>query len=120
VQGALILMVARFAHAARHAWAEPGFRALATSVLGLVVCGTVVYSVGEGWSLVDGLFFAVMTLTTSDTAGLALTSDVLRLFTVLYVLLGLGTVLPALFLLGRGYLRAREDLPHPQRRRVAR
>ena len=110
---ALGLMAARFARAARRAWGEAEFRALAAGVLSLIVTGTVVYSVGEGWSVAQGLYFAVMTLTTSDTGGLHLTDDVLRLFTVLYSLLGIALLLRTIWLLGRGYLQARDDLPRP-------
>jgi ion channel len=113
VELALGLMLARFARAARRAWDEPEFRALAAGVLSLIATGTVVYTLGEGWSVAQGLYFAVMTLTTSDTGGLHLTGDVLRLFTVLYSLLGIALLLRAIWLLGRGYLQARDDLPRP-------
>ncbi len=49
-----------------------------------------VYTLGEGWNIVDGCYFAVATLTTSSIADpdLVLTHDVLKIFTALYILKG--------------------------------
>jgi hypothetical protein len=34
--------------------------------LALIIVGTLAYSLGSGWSVVDGLYVAVATLTTSS------------------------------------------------------
>ena len=50
------------------------------------------YTLGEGWSLSDGFYFAVATLTTSSIADpdLVLTHDALKIFTTIYILTGIG------------------------------
>ena len=58
----------------------------------LVVIGTVTYSLGSGWNVVDALYFAVATLTTTSVSDpdLVLQEGWLKLFTVLYLLVGIG------------------------------
>ena len=50
------------------------------------------YSLGSGWNVVDALYFAVATLTTTSVADpdLVLQDGWLKLFTVLYLLVGIG------------------------------
>ena len=116
---ALVLMAVRFGRAAKRAWAGPEFRALAGALVALIVCATIVFTLGEHWSPVDGLYFSVMTLTTAGAPGLTLTTDVLKLFCALYVLIGVGILLRTLWLLGLGYVQARKELPRPHRRKRA-
>ena len=53
----------------------------------LILTGTVAYSLGNGWDVIDSLYFAVATLTTSSIADpdLVLVDAWMKLFTVLYV-----------------------------------
>jgi hypothetical protein len=87
-----ILIFRRFLRTVRRAAAEPDFVPLAGAALGLIATGTLVYTIGGGWSIVDGFYFAVATLTTSSIADPSLTLDDpwLKLFTAFYVLLGIG------------------------------
>ena len=68
------------------------FGALLGAALTLIVVGTVAYTLGEDWSLVDGFYFAVATLTTSSIADpdLVITNSWLKVFTVFYILIGIG------------------------------
>ena len=70
--------------------AAPEGRVLVVSAAGTLALGTVAYSVLEGWSLVDSLYFSVVTLATVGFGDLHPTTDVAKLFTVGYILLGLG------------------------------
>lgn len=58
----------------------------------LIAVGTIVYSLGNGWGIVDGFYFAVATLTTSTIADpdLGFTDAWLKLFTCAYILVGVG------------------------------
>ena len=53
----------------------------------LILVGTVTYSLGESWSVVDGFYFAVCTLTASSIADpdLTLTGEAIKIFTTFYV-----------------------------------
>jgi len=88
-----VLMLGRFGRAFRHAAKDPEFRGVAVAAILLIVTGTVTYAVVEGWSVVDSFYFAVSTLTTTSPGGLALTHTVSKLFTTIYVLLGLTIIL---------------------------
>jgi voltage-gated potassium channel len=57
-----------------------------------IVLGTVAYMWLEGWSLVDALYFSVVTLATVGFGDLHPTTAASKLFTVLYILSGLGVI----------------------------
>jgi len=57
-----------------------------------IVLGTLMYMWLEGWSPVDALYFSVVTLATVGFGDLHPTSAVSKLFTVLYILFGLGVL----------------------------
>jgi hypothetical protein len=57
-----------------------------------IVLGTLVYMWLEGWSTVDALYFSVVTLATVGFGDLHPTTDAAKLFTVLYILFGLGII----------------------------
>jgi uncharacterized membrane protein YkgB len=87
-----ILMFRRFERALRHAIREENFAAILGASVTLVVVGTLAYTLGEGWNIVDGFYFAVATLTTSSIADpdLVITNSWLKVFTAFYVLVGIG------------------------------
>jgi len=92
------MMFRRAAQALRVAVREQEFLSILSVGVGLVVSGTVAYALGEGWNVVDAVYFAVATLTTSSIADpdLELTTGWLKLFTVLYVVVGIGIVVEIL------------------------
>ena len=104
-------MLTRFIGAIRHAAKEEHFAVVAGSAGALILLGTVTYSLGEGWNVVDGFYFAVCTLTTSSIADpkLTLTHESLKLFTALYVLTGIGILVELAREIGVGYVRDREE-----------
>ena len=55
-----------------------------------LIVGSVFYMAVEGWSLVDALYFCSMSLATVGYGDLVPTTDVAKLFTVVYVLTGIG------------------------------
>ena len=54
-----LMMFRRFERALRHALLEENFAAILGSAVTLIVVGTLAYTFGEDWSLVDGFYFAV-------------------------------------------------------------
>ncbi len=69
---------------------QPEGKALVIAALLIIASGTVVYSALEGWSLLDALYFSVVTLATVGFGDLHPTTDVGKLFTVFYILSGIG------------------------------
>jgi voltage-gated potassium channel len=77
----------------------------------LVVIGTVTYALGSGWNVVDALYFAVATLTTTSVSDpdLVLQDGWLKLFTVLYLLVGIGILVEILRRLGIAFVEVRKQ-----------
>jgi hypothetical protein len=89
----VVLMLGRFGKAVRHAARSEEFRGLAVAAVLMIVSGTVVYALLEHWSVVDAFYFAVSVLTTTTPTGLVLTHTITKLFTAIYVLLGITIIL---------------------------
>jgi len=87
---AIWLLGSRVQRAIRQALRDPETRGLIYATLLILVLGTTFYRVVEGWSWVDSLYFAVVTLTTVGYGDLTPQTDAGKLFTVLYILVGLG------------------------------
>jgi hypothetical protein len=65
-------------------------------VASLLLGGTAFYSLWEGWSVVDSLYFCAMSLATVGYGDVVPVTDVGKVFTVVYVLTGIG-ILVAFF-----------------------
>jgi voltage-gated potassium channel len=80
----------------RAVWAlrrDSQFASLGLLTAVAIVSGTGFYSIIEGFRLVDAFYFSVMTLTTVGYGDLAPATDVGKLFTVVYALVGIGILL---------------------------
>lgn len=80
------------------------------ALLGLVAVGTVVYHILEKWSWLVSFYFSVCTLTTVGYGDFYPTSDLARLFTAVYVLVGVIIAFGAFGLIGASYLRRSQEL----------
>jgi hypothetical protein len=107
----VVLMFRRMLGAIKYAAKEESFAAVVGAAITLILVGTVTYSLGEGWSVADGFYFAVCTLTTSSIAdpNLTLTHEALKIFTAIYVLTGIGILVELARQLGVGFVRMREE-----------
>jgi voltage-gated potassium channel len=83
--------------------------AAASSLLALVLAGTVAFRLLEGWTWIQSFYFSVVTLSTVGYGDLHPTSDVTRLFTALFILAGVGIVLASLTVIGTSLLARREE-----------
>jgi uncharacterized membrane protein YkgB len=104
-----LLMFERFVKALKIAVRDEGFaQILGTGIL-LVIVGTLTYTTSQDWSLVDGFYFAVATLTTSSIADpdLTITSAPIKIFTVFYILVGIGILVELARQLGFAYVEVR-------------
>ncbi|MGY6499970.1 MAG: potassium channel family protein [Acidimicrobiales bacterium] len=89
---AAVVAVWRFLAAVGRTFKDPTTRGLVVSVGVVLAVGTVFYTRIEGWSVVDSLYFSVITLLTIGYGDLAPTSDASKLFTVVYALVGVGVL----------------------------
>ncbi len=69
---------------------DPRFRAIAGAALGLVAMGSIIFWLLEGWPPLDAVYFSVMTLTTVGYGDVVPRSAPGKIFTMVYVVLGVG------------------------------
>jgi voltage-gated potassium channel len=69
---------------------DPDERAPLLLVVSLLIAGTVFYTLVEGWSVVDAVYFCSMSLATVGYGDVVPDTDVGKIFTVIYVLAGIG------------------------------
>lgn len=96
--------------ALRHAMEEENFGSVLATAASLVVLGTITYALGAGWNIIDSLYFAVSTLTTANVndPALVLEDRGLKLFTIVYQLVGIGMFVEVLRRMGAAYVAVRE------------
>jgi len=72
---------------------DPEFRALFWLVVILLLAGTFFYMKVEGWMMLDALYFCVTTLTTIGFGEPAPVTALGKIFTMMYVILGISILL---------------------------
>jgi hypothetical protein len=77
----------------------------------LVFLGTLAYVGVQGWSVVDALYFSVSTLTTTSVSDpdLVLDDGWMKIFTILYQLIGIGILVEILRRLGFAFVAVRAE-----------
>lgn len=98
-----------FLTALRRGLADPRFRALAFLVVVLLITGTIFYWRWEDWTVLDSLYFSVITLTTVGYGDLAPTRAPSKVFTIIYVLIGLGILVSFLSMVAQHAVDARVE-----------
>jgi hypothetical protein len=101
-----LLMLRRVVATVRYAVEEEDFLNILSAGVLLVVIGTIAYALGEGWNVIDALYFAVATLTTTSVSDpdLVINDAWLKLFTVFYLLIGIGILVEILRRLGASFV----------------
>jgi voltage-gated potassium channel len=69
------------------------YRDLLFTTIIIIIVGTLVYHFVEGWTYIDSLYFSVVTLTTIGFGDFAPKTDFGKLFTILYIIVGIGMIL---------------------------
>lgn len=103
----------------KRALAEPEARGALRSAALLLVTGVIFYSLVEKWTVVDSLYFCVTTLTTVGFGDPAPTTDLGKLFTVVFVLSGVGMFLAVINGVGRAAVRNQVETVERRRGRKA-
>ena len=101
----------RFGRGIRTAWSDANFRALLTLVVVIVGIGTIVYRTLEGLSWTDALYFSVTTITTVGYGDIAPHTTAGKMFTIVYILVGLGLLLSMVTTLAGHAVREHKDRP---------
>ncbi len=69
------------------------YRDLLYTTFIIITIGTVAYHYLEGWSIIDSLYFSVVTLTTIGYGDFTPQTDSGKIFTILYIIAGIGMIL---------------------------
>jgi voltage-gated potassium channel len=109
-----IAAVVRLLRTMGRAIADPATRGIVVLALVVLAGGTAFYVRAEGWSVVDALYFCVVTLTTIGFGDLVPTTGFTRLFTVVYSLVGIGII--AAFVTSLALFARTDDPAGPTRR----
>ena len=119
----LWMVLARFWQTVRTLTRNPETRGLVYLVVVILLSGMVFYHYVEGWRWLDALYFSVITLTTVGYGDFAPKTDAGKLFTIVYIFIGLGILAgfitavaqnqstPTLRLFGRGKDRGDDESP---------
>lgn len=88
-----LITIGQFLRAIWRGLREPEFRALFTLVAILLLTGTLFYSRVEGWGWLDSFYFCVITLLTVGYGDLTPTHPSSKIFTIVYLFIGIGLLL---------------------------
>ncbi len=115
----LLLAFRGLARAVVAVWRDPETKALPVVAGALVLTGTIFYWRFEDWTLIEALYFSVVTLTTVGYGDLAPTSEGTQIFTIIYILTGFGVLVALLTAVAQQYLRQKAESPGRARERVS-
>src|SRR5262249_10594417 len=108
----MIVVLFGFLRRIRQAQRDPEFRSIALMVLALLATGTAFYTNIEGWSPLDSLYFSVVTLATVGYGDFAPHTPAGKIFTMFYLMLGIGVIVAFADRLVRGRTSSCSDPTH--------
>lgn len=80
----------------------------ASSLLGWIGVGTLAFRHLEDWSWVDAFYFSAVTITTVGFGDLVPSNDMTKVFTAIYVLIGVSLGFASLGIIGSELIKRRE------------
>lgn len=88
-----VWVLIRFFRALWQSLKDPEFQALFFLVVTMLASGALFYRRVEGWTLLNSLYFSVITLTTVGYEDFSPSTTVGKIFTMFYIFVGIGTIL---------------------------
>jgi voltage-gated potassium channel len=90
-------------------WRDPETQALPVAAGALVLTGTLFYWRFEDWTIIEALYFCVVTLTTVGYGDLSPTTAGTQIFTIVYILTGFGVLVALLTSVAQQYLTQKAE-----------
>ena len=90
-------------------WRDPETKALPLVAGALVLTGTLFYWRFEDWTVIEALYFCVVTLTTVGYGDLSPTSAGTQIFTIVYILTGFGVLVALLTSVAEKYIEQKAE-----------
>jgi voltage-gated potassium channel len=112
----LALAFRGLARAVAGVWRDPETKALPFVAAALVLTGTLFYWRFEDWTIVEALYFSVVTLTTVGFGDLSPTSAGTQIFTIFYILTGIGVFVALLASVAQQYIEQKAESPSARER----
>lgn len=69
------------------------YRKLLLTTFIVILAGSIFYHYAENWSWVDSIYFSVITLTTVGYGDFSPQTDMGKIFTIGYIIIGIGIIL---------------------------
>ncbi len=105
----LLLAFRGLARSVGAVWRDPETKALPVVAGALVLTGTLFYWRFEDWTVIESLYFCVVTLTTVGYGDLAPTSAGTQIFTIVYILTGFGVLVALLTSVAEKYMEQKAE-----------
>ena len=105
----LVLAARGLARAVAAVWRDPETKALPVVAGALVLSGTIFYWRFEDWTIIEALYFSVVTLTTVGYGDLSPTSAGTQIFTIVYILTGFGVLVALLTSVAQQYMSLKAE-----------
>ena len=105
----LMIGLTRFWLAIRTAWRDPSFRLLAGLTVSLLLVGTWVFHMVEGWSYLDSFYFSAISLATVGYGDFTPVTPAGKLLTVFYIFAGFGLLVALLTLFANALIQSVQD-----------
>ena len=75
----------------------------------MVLTGTIFYWRFEDWTIIEALYFSIVTLTTVGYGDLSPTTPGTQIFTIVYILTGFGVLVALLTSVAQQYIRQKAE-----------
>ncbi|MDX6622399.1 MAG: voltage-gated potassium channel [Solirubrobacterales bacterium] len=105
----LVLAFRGLARAVGAVLRDPETKALPFVAAALVLTGTLFYWRFEDWTVIEALYFSVVTLTTVGYGDLHPTSAGTQIFTIFYILTGIGVFVALLASVAQKYIEQKGE-----------
>jgi len=116
----LLLAARGLARAIGAVWRDPETKALPFAAGALLLTGTIVFWRFEDWTIIEALYFCVVTLTTVGYGDFSPTHAGTQIFAIVYILTGFGVLVALLTSVAEKYLEQKAEAVGPRQRLSAR